>query len=134
MLNDDSPWLKRLFHLANLRFSGFRSDLCNFPARLIYNLTNSVDTSIHDSWLQWMQDEHLPEVLGTGCFEKHILVRLLDLDESEGVTYAVQYYAASRARYNQYQELYSTALRKKVLDRWGNRIASFHTLMQIIDG
>ena len=101
---------------------------------LIYNVTTSVDNSIHDSWLQWMQDEHLPEVLGTGCFEKHILVRLLDIDESEGVTYAVQYYAASQAKYDQYQELYGNDLRKKVLDRWGNRIISFRTLMQIIEG
>ena len=80
-----------------------------------------------------MLDEHLPEVLGTGCFEKHQLVRLLDIDEADGPTYAVQYYARSRASYSRYQELYGNALHKKVSDRWGNYITSFRTLMEIVD-
>ena len=101
---------------------------------LIYNVTTSVAHAVHQNWLQWMQDEHLPEVLGTGCFEKHQLVRLVDIDEADGPTYAVQYYALNRALYNEYQELYGNALRKKVSDRWGNNITSFRTLMEIVDG
>lgn len=100
---------------------------------LIYNVTTSVSHTVHESWLQWMLDEHLPEVLGTGCFEKHQLVRLVDIDETEGPTYAVQYYTQSRARYNQYQELYGNELRRKTTDRWGNSIISFRTLMEIVD-
>jgi len=100
---------------------------------LIYNVTTSVSHAVHESWLQWMLDEHLPEVLGTGCFEKHQLVRLLDVDEADGPTYAIQYYALSLARYNQYQELYGNAFRKKISDRWGNNITSFKTLMEIVN-
>ena len=112
----------------------FLHRICICLAMLIYNVTTSVDNSINESWLQWMQDEHIPEILGIGCFEKHVLVRLLDIDESEGITYAVQYYVTSRARYNQYQELYGNELRKKTLDKWGNRITSFRTLMQVVEG
>jgi hypothetical protein len=101
---------------------------------LIYNVTTSVEAGIHEDWLQWMLDEHLPEVLGTGCFEKHQLVRLLDVDETEGPTYAVQYYASSRTKYNQYQERYGNDLRKKVLDRWGGSVISFRTLMEVVNG
>lgn len=80
-----------------------------------------------------MLDEHLPEMLGTGCFERHQMVRLVDIDEAEGPTYAVQFYVLSRARYNQYQELYANELRKKTLDRWGNSVISFRTLMELVD-
>jgi hypothetical protein len=100
---------------------------------LIYNVTTSVLHDVHESWLQWMLDEHLPEVLGTGCFEKHQLVRLLDIDESDGPTYAVQYYLTSHAQYNRYQTIYGNNLRKKVLDRWGNKVVSFRTLMEMVD-
>jgi hypothetical protein len=99
----------------------------------IYNVTTSVNHDVHASWLQWMLDEHLPEVLGTGCFEKHQLVRLQDIDETEGPTYAVQYYAPSLLKYNQYQELYGNEFRKKITERWGNSITSFRTLMKVVD-
>lgn len=100
----------------------------------IYNVTTSVNHNVHESWLQWMLDEHLPEVLGTGCFEKHQLVRLLDIDETDGPTYAVQYYTISIAKYNQYQELYGNEFRKKIMERWGNNITAFRTLMEIVNG
>eukprot|EP01035_Chromulina_nebulosa_P051609 gene51609-70282_t len=66
----------------------------SYPS-IIYNITTKVDWLVHDAWLRWMLDVHIPEVLGTGCFEKHLLVRILETDETEGPTYAVQYQAAS---------------------------------------
>ena len=34
----------------------------------IYNVTVKVDWSIHDAWVQWMLNEHMPEMIKTGCF------------------------------------------------------------------
>jgi hypothetical protein len=102
------------------------------PDPLIYNVTTLVAWEVITQWLQWMQDVHIPEILGTGCFEKHQLVKLLDTDEAEGPTYAVQYYAASKQHYEQYLELYAPALRKAVKEKWGEKILSFRTLMAIV--
>ena len=33
---------------------------------IIYNVTSNIDESIHDEWLNWMRQEHIPQVLGTG--------------------------------------------------------------------
>ena len=98
----------------------------------IYNITIQVDWSIHEAWLQWMQDIHLPEILGTGCFEKHQFVRLIEIDETEGPTYAVQFYVASKANYNRYIELYAPALRQKGIELWTDKMIAFRTLMQIV--
>ena len=43
----------------------------------IYNVTIKVTHSIHEDWLHWLKEEHVPEVTGTGCFEKARIVRLL---------------------------------------------------------
>lgn len=99
----------------------------------IYNVTTKLDWQVHDAWLRWMLDVHIPEVLGTGCFERHQLVRLLDMDETEGPTYAVQYYATSRAQYNRYTTLYAPALRQSVADKWGQQVLSFSTLMEVVN-
>lgn len=99
----------------------------------IYNVTLKVEAGIADAWLQWLKEEHIPEVMATGCFDDYRIVRLLETDDSEGPTYAVQYYALSKAIYNQYIMKYADALRQKSYDRWGQRFMAFRSLMQVLD-
>ena len=99
---------------------------------IIYNVTTKVDWAIHDAWVLWMKNTHMPEVVATGCFSGWQLLRLLDTDEREGPTYAAQYFAESKSDYNRYIELYSTALRQKVADCWGEQLVAFRSLMEIV--
>lgn len=99
----------------------------------IYNVTVMVAHDIHEAWKSWMQQEHIPEVMASDCFEKHVFVRLMENDETEGVTYAVQYYALSKAAYNRYIDKYSPLLRQKTIEKWGNKVIAFRTLMQVVE-
>lgn len=99
---------------------------------IIYNVTVKVDWGIHDAWLAWMQQVHIPEVVSTGCFTHSQLVRLLDVDEKEGPTYAAQYFAESKADYNRYIELHSVSMKQKSFDKWGEQFIVFRSLMQIV--
>lgn len=100
---------------------------------LIYNVTTKVDWLIHDQWLKWMQTVHVPEVMATGCFQQHQMVRILETDETEGATYAVQYYAATEGDYHRYLALFAPALRQQMLEKWRERVISFRTLMQVVN-
>ena len=99
---------------------------------IIYNVTTAVSHQVKEDWLQWMLDIHIPEVLGTGCFYKHQLVKILDTDETEGITYAVQYYAESQSAYEDYISNYAGNFRKAISDKWGEQVYSFRTLMEIL--
>ena len=99
---------------------------------IIYNVTIKVDWAIHDAWVAWMQQEHMPEVIATGCFTRWQFVRLLNVDEKEGPTYAAQYFAESNPDYNRYIELHADLLRKKSTDRWGDQFIAFRSLMQVV--
>ncbi|MFN8266054.1 MAG: DUF4286 family protein [Chitinophagaceae bacterium] len=99
----------------------------------IYNVTTKVDWTIHEAWLEWMKEEHMQEVVATGCFTHHRLLRLLEVDETEGPTYAAQYFADSKSSYNRYVEKYSAELRKKAVDKWGQRMIAFRSVMQVVD-
>lgn len=99
---------------------------------IIYNVTIKIAAPIYEDWLHWLQQEHVPEVLATGCFEKATVTRLLEIDDSEGPTYAVQYHAPSKAMYNKYIEKFSEGLRKKSFNKWGNQFIAFRSLMQIV--
>jgi len=99
---------------------------------IIYNVTTQVDKAIAADWLTWLQEVHVPDVMATNCFTEFRIVRLLEVDESEGPTYATQYFAASKSDYNRYIEIYATALRQQSLNKWGDNFAAFRTLMKII--
>ncbi|HMO61050.1 MAG TPA: DUF4286 family protein [Ferruginibacter sp.] len=99
----------------------------------IYNVTTKVDAAIHEVWLSWMQQEHIPDVIATGCFAKAQLLRLLEVDESDGPTYAIQYFAESKALYNRYMEKHAATLRQKVSDKWGSSVIAFRSLMQVVN-
>jgi hypothetical protein len=100
---------------------------------IIYNVTSQVAGEIADKWLEWMKEEHIPEVVATGCFTHHRILRLLDTDESEGITFAVQYFCPNRKSYDLYVDGAAAELREKVLKKWGGNVISFRTLMEVIN-
>jgi hypothetical protein len=99
----------------------------------IYNVTTKLEHSIHEPWVEWMKSKHIPDVMATNCFVKFQFVRLRDIDETDGLTYAVQYFAESKADYNRYIELHAPALREEANKAWGNKFMGFRTLMEVVD-
>ena len=99
----------------------------------IYNVTNKVNHSIATLWLSWLKEEHIPDVLSTACFTNATILRLLETDDSEGPTYAIQYRAESKAFYNLYIEKFAAAMRQKSFDKWGDKFMAFRTLMQVVN-
>ena len=99
---------------------------------ILYNVTIKVDHSIHTDWLLWMQKEHIPDVLGTGTFREAKCWKLLEVDEEEGVTYAVQYIAATKEDLTHYLEVYAKEMRKRGTDRWGDRFVAYRTIMELV--
>lgn len=99
----------------------------------IYNVTIKVRNDIHDAWLQWLHEEHIPDVMGSDCFSSSNVYRLLDVDDSEGPTYVVQYKAESKSQYNHYIDKYASEMRRRSYEKWGDAFIAFRTLMQVVN-
>ncbi len=99
---------------------------------IIYNVTVKLTWQIADAWLAWMQRTHIPGVMATGSFTSYQFVKLLDIDEEEGPTYAVQYVANSKAEVDHYINVHAPRLRQDSMDRWGDQFIAFRTLMQVV--
>lgn len=100
---------------------------------IIYNVTIKLQAGIHSPWLAWMQQEHIPAVVATGCFENAKLLRLLDIDDEEGPTYAVQYFAAARADYDRYIEKFAAEMREESFRKWGDSFIAFRSIMEVVN-
>lgn len=98
----------------------------------IYNVTINVDDSIHDEWLLWMR-AHIPQVLGTGKFEKATFTKVLVEDDIKGQTYSIQYRSYSREALDAYYKEDAERLRAEGLKKFADKMLAFRTELQIVD-
>ena len=100
---------------------------------IIYNITTKVHHSIALEWLQWLKEIHVKEVMESNCFTEFKIVKLLEFDETDGPTFAVQFAAESKGLYNRYIEKFAGQMRKRSFDKWGDKFISIRSVMQIVD-
>lgn len=99
---------------------------------IIYNVTVNIDDSIHNDWLVWIK-EHIPQVLGTGKFEKATLSKVLVEEDMGGQTYSIQYKSYSREALEAYYREDAEKLRTEGLKKFGDKMLAFRTELQIVD-
>ena len=99
--------------------------------KIVYNVTVSVDPDIHEEWINWMKDIHIPDVMNTGKFLQNRILRVHG-EEENGVTYAVQYTALNRAELDRYFSEHAPRLQKDHVDKYGNRAVAFRTILEIL--
>lgn len=99
---------------------------------IIYNVTVKVEQSIADKWLQWMKQEHIPETMKTNCFTGYKIARLLEIDDSEGPTFAVQYLSDSKADYNRFVEIHANEIMRKAFEKWNGAFVEFRSVMEVV--
>lgn len=97
----------------------------------IYNVTINIDESIHDSWLDWMNKEHIPAMLATGKFSKALMTRVQMEEEMGGITYSVQYRTNSKATLEKYYAEDADKLRAQSKAFEGKFVA-FRTELEIV--
>ncbi len=100
---------------------------------IIYNVTIKIKSDIKDKWLCWLKEEHIPEIINTGCFTHAHILRLLEVDDSEGPTFAIQYFADSKALYNSYIENNASYMKQKSFTKWGDKFIAFRSVMQVVN-
>ena len=99
---------------------------------IIYNITINVDDSIHEEWVKWMQEIHVPEVLATGKFTKALMSEVLVKEDLGGVTYSIQYTCNSNELLLKYYQEDAQRLRDAVTKKFGNKFGAFRTEMKIV--
>jgi len=98
---------------------------------LIYNVTINIEESIEQEWLAWMQQEHIPEMIATGKFEKALMTKVRVDEEMGGVTYSVQYECPSQEHLQSYYDNDAERLRAQS-NRFAGKFVAFRTELEVI--
>jgi len=99
----------------------------------IYNVTTNVDESIHEKWLHWMKQKHIPEMLATGKFISAKMSQVMIDEEMGGVTYAVQYTTDSFETLEAYYKEDAPKLRAEAMQLFSDKIVAFRTELKVIN-
>jgi len=102
---------------------------------ILYNVTINIEPEIHDEWLNWMCNEHVPDVLKTGFFKSCKICQLIapTQPKEEGLTYSFQYLCNSMDDYHHYEKEFAPALRDDVNKRYANKFVAFRSILEIIE-
>jgi len=99
---------------------------------LIYNVTVNIDESVHEPWLDWMRDRHIPDMLATGKFSHAKMVRVLVEEEMGGITYSIQYTVQDRKTLEAYYTEDADRLREVAQRSFPNKFVAFRTELEVV--
>ncbi len=99
---------------------------------MIYNVTINIAETVHDEWLQWMQKEHIPEMLATHKFTKAKMCEVLVEEEMGGITYSVQYSVKNKETLARYYKEDADRMRSEGMKRFAGKFVAFRTEMKLI--
>ncbi len=98
----------------------------------IYNVTTNIEESIHDEWLKWMKEFHIPDVLATGKFLSAKMAKVLVEEEMGGITYSVQFTTVDKETLENYYLEDADRLRQDVTKLFAGKFVSFRTELEIV--
>ena len=97
----------------------------------IYNVTINIDESAHEEWLDWMTNEHIPDMLSTGKFVKALMTKVMVEEEMGGLTYSIQYTTDSKETLEKYYKENADELRSRS-NKFAGKFVAFRTELQVI--
>ena len=100
---------------------------------ILYNVTVSLDPEIEADWVQWITEEHIPDMLATGKFVSAQLIRIKDDQQQPTGNYAVQYKVENQSQMDAYLNDDAARLRGKTQTRFGNKVLAFRTFLELLD-
>ncbi len=95
---------------------------------IIYNVTVSINGSVHKDWLEWMKKVHIPEVMSTGCFIRCEMFRVITPEDE--YTYSIQYVCNSFKEYENYRDIFAPGLQAAHAVRYKDQFVAFRTLLE----
>ena len=97
----------------------------------IYNVTINVENDIHQRWLDWMKNNHIPAMLATQKFSKALMTKVMVEEQMGGITYSVQYTTDSKQTLERYYKEDAATLRAQSKQFEGKFIA-FRTELEVM--
>lgn len=96
----------------------------------LYNVTVNIEKKHADRWLEWMKNEHIPQMLSTGKFTHARMCKVLAEPQDEHPTYAVQYAAENYEDILKYYREDAQRLRGETIKHFSDKLIAIRTELE----
>lgn len=101
-------------------------------AKFIYNTTYLVADRQFNPWFKWLNEEHIPNMLGTSYFTNPQIAKVLTEDkEQEGVSVSVQFLVNDLYTLQMWEENDAKKMLSELASRFGTEVLSFSTVLEL---
>ena len=100
---------------------------------LIYSVQVTIAKKHEQAWLDYMQGTHLNDVIQTGCFSGHQMMKQTDWDSETESRYVINYACPSRQILDEYFELHAPKLREDVSKHFGGLFAAERRVFEVLE-
>jgi len=97
---------------------------------IIYSVTVKIEIDVHDEWFTWMKSKHIPDVLATKKFVDYRMMKVLVENETDGITYNLQYRANTMTDYFDYLNNFAEKLQIEHTEKYKDKFVAFRTLLK----
>ena len=97
---------------------------------IVYSVTVKPDLDIESAYVDWLKNEHIGEVVATGCFDSAQFYKILAEDETDGASYNIQYSTTDMTRYFNYINDHAPLMRSKGKEKFGEKFHAFRTVLK----
>lgn len=100
---------------------------------IYYQVNISLNKDIENKWLEWMNKIHIPEVLNTGYFLGHkILKNIQPENDQDKVEYTIMYKCESMDKYLEYSVNAATELQKKHTELFNGAFTANRKILEAV--
>lgn len=100
---------------------------------IIYSVKVVIKKDVEDSWLKWMKEEHIKDVMKTAYFTDWEIQKLLlpeiAADES---SYVINYKSPSLENYNEYLKKEAPRLQKEHTEKFSGKFKASRAVYQLL--
>ncbi len=101
---------------------------------IVYNTTFVMELTTSQEFIAFLRTRYIPSILETGLLHEPRLVRVLsEAGEPEAVSLALQFVANSMLELEEYMASSGAKQGQMLIERFGERVVGFTTLMEQID-
>lgn len=98
----------------------------------IYNITFNVENSVENEWLKWVKENHIKQVMETGCFSSARFTKITSHKEPDSVNYSIQFLSESENGISEYLNNHAPKIKHETLITFKNKVLFFETEMDYI--
>jgi len=97
---------------------------------ILYNITFHVELNYFEDFQNFIKNEHLPSLAQDDKIIDHQFLKLLNVDNSEGVSLALHYVLKDMADYNLHIAKVDSQLKKLIQERYEEKVLYFCSVLE----